>query len=233
KTELGEIVFTKPVAYQEIGGKRVEVPVSYKVAKVDNKVVYGFEVGNYDKSKELVIDPLVQSTYLGGSGYDRAFDMDLDSSGNVYVAGYTISNDFPTTTGAYDTTYNGGSYDAFIAKFDSLSATSGNTGSVNTPNGQVNISIQNGTFTQPPQSQTNIPPLPSGFSAPYGAISFKAQVPQGATITITINFPQAIPQGAKLYKLINNQYIEVTNVQFAGNTATFQVQDGSSLDADG
>ncbi len=152
--------------------------------------------------------------------------------GKIYVVGATYSTNFPGTAGGAQPNYGGGS-DVFVAKFDSLSATSGNTGSVNTPNGQVNISIQNGTFTQPPQSQTNIPPLPSGFSAPYGAISFKAQVPQGATITITINFPQAIPQGAKLYKLINNQYIEVTNVQFAGNTATFQVQDGSSLDADG
>ncbi|MEW6655393.1 MAG: SBBP repeat-containing protein [Aquificota bacterium] len=175
---------------------------------------------------------LIQSTYLGGSNLDGALAITLDSMGKIYVVGATYSTNFPGTAGGAQPNYGGGS-DVFVAKFDSLSATSGNTGSVNTPNGQVNISIQNGTFTQPPQSQTNIPPLPSGFSAPYGAISFKAQVPQGATITITINFPQAIPQGAKLYKLINNQYIEVTNVQFAGNTATFQVQDGSSLDADG
>ncbi|MEZ0338081.1 MAG: hypothetical protein ABWK02_07740 [Aquificaceae bacterium] len=44
------------------------------------------------------------------------------------MAGYTVSNDFPTTTGAYDTTYNGVD-DAFIAKFDSLSATSSGSGS--------------------------------------------------------------------------------------------------------
>jgi hypothetical protein len=45
------------------------------------------------------------------------------------VAGYTGSNDFPTTALAYDTSYNGGTYDAFIAKFDSLSATSSGSGS--------------------------------------------------------------------------------------------------------
>ena len=122
KTELGEIVFTKPVAYQEIGGKRVEVPVSYKVAKVDNKVVYGFEVKDYDKSKELVIDPLVQSTYLGGSGSDVALAIAIDSAGNVYVAGGTGSTNFPGTYGGAQPTY-GGNSDAFVAKFDSLSAT--------------------------------------------------------------------------------------------------------------
>ena len=58
-------------------------------------------------------------TFLGGAAESEwACSMALDTDGNVYVAGYTRSSDFPTTSGAYSTAL-GGSYDAFIAKFDS------------------------------------------------------------------------------------------------------------------
>ena len=55
------------------------------------------------------------STYLGGSGVDRGQAIAVDSSGAAYVTGYTSSSDFPTSTGAYQTTLNG-SQDAFVSK---------------------------------------------------------------------------------------------------------------------
>jgi len=63
---------------------------------------------------------LVYSTLLGGAGDDVAQDIALDSSGNAYVTGSTSSSDFPTTVGAYDTSFNGGSFpsDAFVAKLN-------------------------------------------------------------------------------------------------------------------
>ena len=51
---------------------------------------------------------LVYSTYLGGSGDDVGSGIALDGAGNAYVTGHTSSTDFPTTAGAFDTTYNGG-----------------------------------------------------------------------------------------------------------------------------
>ena len=51
---------------------------------------------------------LVYSTYLGGTGYDQGAAIAVDTAGNAYVTGYTDSTDFPTTAGAFQTTYGGG-----------------------------------------------------------------------------------------------------------------------------
>ncbi|MDG6006614.1 MAG: hypothetical protein E3K29_12385 [Candidatus Brocadia sp.] len=214
ETELGAVKFTKPIAYQEIDGKRVEVDVAYQIenCKIQNaeqgithplplsrgeyksplsgeecrnpllgeeckspllggdsgvgnsecrnlkfvssqktrtnnpcskhtgtgfvhatqpetknsstpnsetpQPTYGFKVASYDRTKDLIIDPLLASTFLGGSGVDYGFSLTLDTSGNVYVAGATASTDFPTTSGAYYNACNG-SCDVFVSKFDS------------------------------------------------------------------------------------------------------------------
>src|SRR3990172_6113948 len=114
ETALGTVKFTKPVAYQEIDGKRVEVAVEYKVESlqlkdentkcetrntklktlnaklastkpnpqseiansnrkskiVNRKFEYSFTVASYDRTKPLIIDPLLASTFLGGSNWD-------------------------------------------------------------------------------------------------------------------------------------------------------------------
>ncbi|MEA3543067.1 MAG: SBBP repeat-containing protein, partial [Pseudomonadota bacterium] len=115
ETALGIIKFTKPVAYQEdaqAGKKYVEV------AYVVEGNEYGFKVKNYDRTKKLIIDPLLASTFLGGGGCDEIHSIAIDSSGNIYVAGCTWSSDFPVPPDAYDTSLNGNN-DAFVSKFDS------------------------------------------------------------------------------------------------------------------
>jgi hypothetical protein len=57
---------------------------------------------------------LAYSSYLGGSACDWASAISLDSSGNIYVTGGTLSPDFPTTPGTFQTT--GGGYDSFVSK---------------------------------------------------------------------------------------------------------------------
>lgn len=56
------------------------------------------------------------STYLGGSGADSIRDVAVDAQGYFYVTGGTGSPDFPVTSGAFDTTYNGGGRDVFVTK---------------------------------------------------------------------------------------------------------------------
>jgi len=100
QTALGTLIQRKPVAYQEIAGERQPVEVRYRL-EPDDAVTY--EVGHYDTTRELVIDPvLVYSTLLGGT--DRGthgYAIALSRCGEVFVAGSTQATDFPTTTGAF------------------------------------------------------------------------------------------------------------------------------------
>jgi beta-propeller repeat-containing protein len=59
---------------------------------------------------------LVYSTYLGGSADDQGIGVAVDTSGNAYVTGHTFSSNFPFTTGAFQTSFGGGTLDAWIAK---------------------------------------------------------------------------------------------------------------------
>ena len=115
ETGVGVVKFTKPVAYQQENGKRKYVEVAYTV-KGDE---YGFQVGSYDRTKELLIDPLLGSTFVGGSSSEMGIEIEVDDSGNVYISGVTMSSDFPTAPGAFDKNYNGGSTDIFITKLSS------------------------------------------------------------------------------------------------------------------
>ncbi len=63
---------------------------------------------------------IVYSSLLGGDGDDRATCIAVDTNGVFFVGGFTSSTtSFPTNSGVYDTTFNGGFYDAFVAKLTS------------------------------------------------------------------------------------------------------------------
>ena len=63
-----------------------------------------------------MIDPLIYSSYLGGSGRDVVYDVDIDAQGYIYMAGGTTSIDFPTQEGTFQENHGGGDYDAFVCK---------------------------------------------------------------------------------------------------------------------
>jgi len=124
-----------PVAYQEQAGKRVDVPMAYKILDSGdektavagpgedekNSVTYGFSIGKYDQAESLILDPviLVYCGYIGGPSYDYGYGIAADRLGNTYITGYTYSGGiaFPARAGP-DLTFNGGSMDAFVAKLN-------------------------------------------------------------------------------------------------------------------
>ncbi|MDH4152735.1 MAG: tandem-95 repeat protein, partial [Nitrospira sp.] len=114
-----QIAFKAPIAFQTAADGSRETVASRYIIYEDGSI--GFELGAYDTSRELVIDPVLSYVaFLGGTGYDTAEGIAVDSSGNAYITGWTGSTDFPTTVGALDQSYNSGSYDIYVAK---LSAT--------------------------------------------------------------------------------------------------------------
>jgi uncharacterized repeat protein (TIGR01451 family) len=97
-TDGGQVVVQRPILYQEIGGARREVSGHFELQGAGD---VGFAVGAYDRSRPLVIDPiLAYSTYFGGTGDDQALAVAVDGQGAAYITGTTLSTDLATTAGA-------------------------------------------------------------------------------------------------------------------------------------
>lgn len=114
-TGRGRVTFTTPIAYQEREGLRQAVSVGYRLDGPE----YGFDVGAYDPTLPLIIDPLLQSTFLGGAGDEIVSALAIHpTTGKVYVAGATTSLIFPQTVAGGQSVKNLG-YDAFVTRLDS------------------------------------------------------------------------------------------------------------------
>ena len=100
-----------PVAFQPSSSGRTPVEVTFD----DARGGIGFELGAYDRSRPLVIDPLLidYSTYLGGDGDDNFNDIVVDGSGSAYVGGLTDSTDFNLEGEISDTPVG---FDGFVSK---------------------------------------------------------------------------------------------------------------------
>jgi hypothetical protein len=120
-TPVARLRDDRPLAYQIIDGRRVQVAAAFRLepAASGSSQSYGFHLGGYDRSRPLMLDPamLVYAGFIGGSGDDSGDDIAVDSAGNAYVTGLTGSTEasLPVTVGP-DLTYNGGTFDAFVAK---------------------------------------------------------------------------------------------------------------------
>ncbi|MBW1817606.1 MAG: IPTL-CTERM sorting domain-containing protein, partial [Deltaproteobacteria bacterium] len=115
----GILTESAPVAWQEIGGRRVPVPVSFRIL---GQREAGFTVGDYDPLLPLIIDPTMEwNTFMGSSATDYGSAIAVDSSGNVIVAGYSDA-----TWGSPVNAHAGG-IDALIAKLNSSGVRQWNT----------------------------------------------------------------------------------------------------------
>ncbi|MGB8508202.1 MAG: SBBP repeat-containing protein [Pyrinomonadaceae bacterium] len=116
RTRDGEVTLRKPFLYQDVGGERREVRGGYTLS--DHGVVR-FSVGRYDRTKPLVIDPVLSYASFFGGEFDNSYETDIavDSQGSAYVVGYTSSPEaFPTTPGAFRRTDAEQDGETFVAK---------------------------------------------------------------------------------------------------------------------
>jgi len=128
-TALGELRQPAPHIYQDGPNGRQAVVGGYTLADAG---AVGFTLSAYDRTRPLIIDPtLYYSTYLGGSSddfnngtTDFTGGITVSSAGNIYLTGGSLSTNFPTTIGAFQTTKADG-YDAIVTELTSTGCASG------------------------------------------------------------------------------------------------------------
>jgi hypothetical protein len=114
RTPEGELRQPSPRFYQELGARRMEIDGEWIQT---GAAEFGFRVGSYDRTRPLVVDPvLLYSSFLGGSSENAIASMALDASGNIYVAGWTTSTDFPASNAEQGSSKGG--VDAFVTKLN-------------------------------------------------------------------------------------------------------------------
>jgi uncharacterized repeat protein (TIGR01451 family) len=122
KGESGSMQLDAPRIYQEIAGRQQPVEGRF-ILRGDKRA--GFAVGSYDRTRELVIDPVLTfGTYFGGSGNDGSINgqggstsVAVDGSLNIYLTGLTTSPNLPTTTGVFQAALApGAAQNVYIAK---------------------------------------------------------------------------------------------------------------------
>ncbi|MCS7026675.1 MAG: SBBP repeat-containing protein [Bryobacteraceae bacterium] len=114
RTCHGKFLLHKPLAYQWIQGRKVEVESRFVLHNQE----IGFAVKGHDPSFALVIDPVISfATYLGGRAADTVTAITLDASNQIYLTGYTQSQNFPVTASAVQG-HSVAGRDVFIAKLN-------------------------------------------------------------------------------------------------------------------
>lgn len=109
------LIDKSPINYQSFN-RRDPIEGAFNIIDLST---YGFKIPEYDPSKVLIIDPIIYTTYFGGSGLDVAYGITVDSTGRVFVTGKTMSTDFPVKN-AYNDTGDGTTIaDAFVFSLSS------------------------------------------------------------------------------------------------------------------
>ncbi|WP_332760930.1 DUF7948 domain-containing protein [Pseudarthrobacter sp.] len=126
------------------------------------------------------------STYLGGSGSEAGSGVAVDASGSASVTGQTFSADFPTTAGAFDTTFNGGSGDAFVTKLSptgsSLIDSTYLGGSGSDSGASIAVDAAGNTYVTGTTGSAGFPTTLGAFDTTLGGIRdvFVTKLPSGA-----------------------------------------------------
>lgn len=112
RTSFGNLVEAMPYAYQSSG----EVRANYR----EKEEIISYKVGRHKASETLVIDPVyIFSTYSGSSADNFGYTATFDDNGNAFGGGTSFGTGYPTSLGAVDTVFNGGTFDVALSKFSS------------------------------------------------------------------------------------------------------------------
>jgi hypothetical protein len=213
---------------------------AFQTSNNDQPPCGGFCIGGYNAfitELNSTGSALVYSTYLGGNGInpgelvgvaefgygDRGSALALDNSGNVYVAGSAVSYDFPVTAGAFQTTVNSRSGNAFVTKLN-MSATS----PAITPAVKVTPASSSITSAQPLTVTVSV----SGASdepTPTGTVTLASGSYLSAATTLsegsaTLN----IPAGALLAEPAGYSSGDVLMAKYVPDTASSSTYNSSS-----
>lgn len=178
ETKAGEVRQRRPVIFQEVDGQRKQIAGKYSLTKTRE---VGFEIGEYDRSRTLVIDPVLSySTILGKSSIPRA--VAVDAQGNVYLSGYLQELlNFPLTPGALQIATDSS---VFVMKFSAnsmtlmYSAIFGGTAAVSGQRGPLLSHRVNGAFAVDAAgnayiagttASANFPTTPGAYQRTYTA----------------------------------------------------------------
>lgn len=118
-TTVNEIIEQKPYCYQTINGN--EVVVNSKYVLKNNTISFEFPDG-YNTNLPLIIDPqLIFATYSGAVGQSAySYSTTFDNTGSLYAGADSWGTGWPTTIGAYQSSFAGGAHDVGINKYTSL-----------------------------------------------------------------------------------------------------------------
>lgn len=165
-TRFGEVALTELNILQDdkqVGGKFSRAQNSWKIL-----------VSKYDRSKTLIIDPLVYSTYVGRSASDAARGIVIDSDNNAYITGVTVSMDYFLSPGAFQSTYGGGTSDIFVTKLNAagsdfiystyIGGSSGDAGE------SITIDSNNCVYVGGWTQSSNYPTTTGAFQTTYGGV---------------------------------------------------------------
>jgi Beta-propeller repeat/Domain of unknown function DUF11 len=236
ETGDGSVRLQAPRVYQEEGSQSIPVDGRFVLLAQDR---VGFALGEYDRARPLVIDPvLTYSTYLGGSGSEMLPSIAVDLAQSIYVTGATTSTDFPVTPNTFSGTYQtGATSNVFVAKFDPTGATLvfatylGGTGA----DVSVGIAVDAATnvYVAGTTTSTNFPTSTSAFQttphSPGNAHTFVSELdPVGATLKYSSYFSGSNTDTAKGMTLDNKGFVYVigitdsTDFPLAPTAGTFQ-----------
>lgn len=114
-TAVNTLIEAAPFAYQMRSGEKTEVPCHY----VLKGQVLEFKTENSDSTLDLIIDPELRfSTFSGSSSNNFGYTATFDRNGFLYSGSTAFGNAYPTTLGAYNETWNGGTVDIALSKYD-------------------------------------------------------------------------------------------------------------------